>query len=528
MKKIARALISVSDKTGLADFAAGLAALGIEILSTGGTGRLLRDRGLLVRDVSSVTGFPEMLGGRVKTLHPKIHAGILAVRSNAEHREALRTNGIDCIDLVVANLYPFEQTARKAGVTLEELIEEIDIGGPTLVRAAAKNFEDVAVVADPQDYGVVLDELRKNGGGLSRETRWRLARKTFAVTASYDAAISTTLQKRSEAQSGSAPETLPEYFHLSLRKLRDLRYGENPHQKAALYGSSAACGLAAAKQVQGKELSFNNLVDLEAGWRLVGEFPEPATAVIKHSNPCGVATGETLAESSRRALQVDPVSAFGSVIAFNRAMDAETSETIAQLFVEAAVAPGYAPQALSRLSGKKNLRVLEMPADAGRPAAAESDRALRLKTFGGGLLVQTPDDLAARPEDWKCVTRRSPGEEEKQALVFAWRVVKHVKSNAIVFARRGVVVGIGAGQMSRVDSVKVAIAKARELGHSLEGTVVASDAFFPFSDGVEQAAQAGARAIVQPGGSIRDAEVIAAADRLGLAMLFTGVRHFLH
>ncbi len=518
MKKISRALISVSDKTGAADFAAGLAGLGVEILSTGGTGALLRASGVPFREVSAVTGFPEMLGGRVKTLHPRIHAGILAVRSNPEHLEALRAHGIDSIDLVAVNLYPFEQRAQKAGTTLEELIEEIDIGGPTLIRAAAKNFEDVTVVSDPGDYPEVLDDLRKNGRWISRERRWRLARKAFATTAAYDAAISKTLQARVDPASPS----LPEYLHLSLCKLRDLRYGENPHQKAALYGSSAAGGLARAKQLQGKELSFNNLVDLEAGWRLVKEFPEPSTAVIKHTNPCSVATRGALAEASRAALQVDPVSAFGSVMAFNRPVDAETAEAIAQLFVEAIVAPGYAPEALACLAGKKNLRLMEMPAAAG------SDCGLELKTISGGWLVQTSDNLTEELERWKCVTRRRPDPEEIDALRFAWRVVKHVKSNAIVFARRGAIVGVGAGQMSRVDSVNLAVVKARELGHSLEGTVVASDAFFPFPDGVEHAAQAGARAIVQPGGSIRDPEVIAAADRLGLAMLFTGVRHFLH
>lgn len=520
MRKISRALISVSDKSGVAEFAAGLAALSVEILSTGGTASLLRERGLNVRDVSSLTGFPEMLGGRVKTLHPKVHAGILAVRSNPEHQEALRSQGIEPIDLVAVNLYPFEKTAQKPGITLEELIENIDIGGPSLIRSAAKNFEDVTVVTDRADYETVLEELWKNGVTISHETRWRLARKAFATTAAYDAAISTTLQKWPESNRG----TLPDYLHLNFRKLKGLRYGENPHQKAALYADCAVQGrgLAAAKQLQGKELSFNNLVDLEAGWRLVEEFPEPATAVIKHTNPCGIAAAATLADSSRGALQVDPVSAFGSVIAFNRPVDAATAEEIAQIFVEAVIAPGYDSQAIDRLASKKNLRLMDLSVASG------DECSLQLKSIGGGLLVQTPDLLSASPEQWKCVTKRQPSEKEKRALVFAWRVVKHVKSNAVVFAREGVAVGIGAGQMSRVDAVKVAVAKARELGHQLEGTVVASDAFFPFPDGVEAAAGAGASAIVQPGGSVRDAEVIAAADRLGLAMLFTGVRHFLH
>jgi phosphoribosylaminoimidazolecarboxamide formyltransferase/IMP cyclohydrolase len=519
MRKISRALISVRDKSGAAEFAVGLAALGVEILSTGGTAMLLREKGLKVRDVSDLTGFPEMLDGRVKTLHPKVHGAILAMRSNPQHQQQAKAHGIEFIDLVAVTLYPFEKTAAKAGVRFEELIENIDIGGPSMIRSAAKNFEDVAVLVDPSDYPALLEELRQNSGCVSRQTRERLARKAFATTAAYDGAISLTLQKWAEA----APP-LPETLHLSFRKLTDLRYGENPQQKAALYVDPTAQGrgLAAARLLQGKELSFNNLVDLEAAWRLVEEFPEPATAVIKHTNPCGVATGQSLAESTRRALQVDPVSAFGSIIAFNRKVDAASVEEIGQLFVEGMVAPGYEPQALERLSRKKNLRLMDMSATSG------DEYGLQLKTIGGGLLVQTPDTLGAEPERWKCVTERQPTEEEKQALVFAWRVVKHVKSNGIVYAREGVVVGVGAGQMSRVDAVKLAAIKARELGHSLEGTVVASDAFFPFPDGVEESARAGARAIVQPGGSVRDAEVIAAASRLGLAMLMTGVRHFKH
>ncbi len=520
MRKISRALISVSDKTGVVDFAAGLRGLGVEILSTGGTAKLLRETGLAVRDVSELTGFPEMLGGRVKTLHPKIHGGILAIRSNPEHVGQAKAHGIEFIDLVAVNLYPFGTTAVKPGVRFEELIETIDIGGPSMIRSAAKNFEDVTVIVEAGDYAPVLQELRKNTGWISRETRAWLARKAFATTAAYDGAISTTLQRWAE----STPGALPEYLHLNFRKLINLRYGENPHQKAALYADPAAegCGLAAAKQLQGKELSFNNLMDLEAGWRLVQEFTEPATAIIKHTNPCGVATARRLAESARQALKVDPVSAFGSVIAFNRRVDAATAKEIAGLFVEAVVAPGYEAAALEGLAGKKNLRLMDMC------VTASNEYGLELKAIDGGLLVQIPDTLRADPERWKCVTERQPTDEEKLALVFAWRVVKHVKSNAIVYAQEGVVVGVGAGQMSRVDAVKLAATKARELSHSLEGTVVASDAFFPFPDGVEEVARAGATAIVQPGGSVRDAEVISAANRLGLAMLFTGVRHFLH
>jgi phosphoribosylaminoimidazolecarboxamide formyltransferase/IMP cyclohydrolase len=518
MRRVSRALLSVSDKTGVVDFAAGLAELGVEILSTGGTAKLLRESGLKVRDVSDVTGFPEMLDGRVKTLHPKVHGGILAIRSNSQHQRQVAEHHIEFIDLVAVNLYPFEKTAAKPGATLEELIENIDIGGPSMIRSAAKNFHDVAVVVDAQDFSPVLAELRANQGSISGETRARLARKAFATTAAYDGAISTTLQRW--ANGGSLPERL----HLNYRKTMDLRYGENPHQRAALYVDPAVGGrgLASARQLQGKELSFNNLVDLEASWRLVREFDEPTTVIVKHTNPCGVGSAATLRESYQRALDVDPVSAFGSVIALNRPLDAETAEAMSKLFVEAVVAPGYEPVALELLREKKNLRLLDMGTASG------DEEGLQLKVIGGGLLVQSPDTLGARAQDWKCVTHRQPTESEMRGLVFAWRVVKHVKSNAIVYAREGVLVGVGAGQMSRVDSVRLGAAKARELKHPLEGTVVASDAFFPFPDGVEEAARAGATAVVQPGGSVRDQDVIETANRLGLAMMFTGARHFRH
>jgi len=517
MRKISRALISVSDKTGILELASGLMSLDVELLSTGGTAKLLREKGLKVRDVSDLTGFPEMLDGRVKTLHPKVHGGLLAIRSNPQHQAQAREHGIEFIDMVVVNLYPFEETAMKSGVTLEELIENIDIGGPSMLRSAAKNFEDVTVLVDAADYPAVLEELQANGGSISRETRARLARKAFATSAAYDSAISTTLQKMAHGE-------LPETLHLTYRKVMDLRYGENPHQKAALYRSPtvAGRGLAAAPQLQGKELSYNNLVDLEAAWRLVQEFEEPTTAIIKHTNPCGVASGATLVESYRRALEVDPVSSFGSVIAFNRAVNGPTAEELSKLFVEAVVSPGFEAPALERLAGKKNLRLLDMSATAG------DDFGLQLRAVGGGLLVQTPDSLPEQPQLWKCVTERQPSAEETEAMTFAWRVVKHVKSNAIVFASPGVLVSVGAGQMSRVDSVKLAIAKARDLKHALEGTVLASDAFFPFPDGVEEAARAGVTAIVQPGGSVRDNEVIAAANQYHLAMVLTGVRHFSH
>jgi phosphoribosylaminoimidazolecarboxamide formyltransferase/IMP cyclohydrolase len=517
MRKISRALISVSDKAGIVELASALASLGVELLSTGGTAKLLRESGLKVRDVSDLTGFPEMLDGRVKTLHPKVHGGLLAIRSNPQHQAQVAAHGIEYIDMVVVNLYPFEKTAAKPGVSLEELIENIDIGGPSMLRSAAKNFEDVTVLVDAADYAGVMEELRKNEGSISRETRARLARKAFATTAAYDGAISTTLQKAAGAE-------LPDSLHLNYRKAMELRYGENPHQKGALYRRSDAAGrgLAAAPQLQGKELSYNNLVDLEAAWRLVQEFDEAATVIIKHTNPCGAATGVTLVESYRRALDVDPVSAYGSVIAFNQAVDGPTAEELAKLFVEAVVAPGFRPAALERLAGKKNLRLLDMSATTG------DDCGLQLKAVGGGLLVQTPDLMPAQPHLWKCVTEREPTAEEMSALSFAWRVVKHVKSNAIVFARAGVLVGVGAGQMSRVDAVKLGATKARELKHDLVGVVLASDAYFPFPDGLEEAAHAGVTAVVQPGGSVRDNEVIAAANQHHLAMVLTGVRHFSH
>ncbi len=517
MKKITRALISVSDKTGAAEFALGLAALGVEIISTGGTARLLREKGVPVRDVADLTGFPEMLDGRVKTLHPRIHGGVLAIRAKPEHQAALQAHGIEPIDLVAVNLYPFEQVAARPDARFDELIENIDIGGPAMIRSAAKNFEDVTVVVNPADYAPLLEEARQSGGSISRETRWRLARKAFAATAAYDSVISRALEQRAGLE-------WPQHLSLNYEKAMDLRYGENPHQRAALYQDPAARGqgLAFARQLQGKELSFNNLVDLEAAWRLVEEFDEPATAIIKHTNPCGAAVASALAQSYLDALSVDPVSAFGSVIAFNRPLDGPTAEALSKLFVEAAIAPGFTAQSLERLSAKKNLRLIDMS------TTLSDDCGWQLKAIGGGLLVQTPDRLGVNPGEWKRVTVRPPSDDELRALAFAWRVVKHVKSNAIVLARASVLVGVGAGQMSRVDAVRLAVTKARELGHSLQGTVAASDAFFPFPDGLEAAAEAGVTAVVQPGGSVRDQEVIRAADRAGMAMLFTGRRHFRH
>jgi len=525
MPKIQRALLSVTDKRGLPEFARGLAALGVELISTGGTARLLRDSGLAVTDVSAVTGFPEMLDGRVKTLHPAIHGGLLARRGDPGHMEAIAGQGIRPIDLVVVNLYAFEHTAAQPGVKLDELLENIDIGGPSMIRSAAKNFQDVAVVVSPGDYAPVLTEMQASGGELSAPTRWRLAQRAFAATAAYDAAIASTLPRIAEPSPDAVlPEqapALPPTLRVSFEKAADLRYGENPHQQAALYRPAGAApgGLAGAQQLQGKELSYNNLVDLEAAWELVIEFDEPASVIIKHTNPCGAATAPAQPESYRRAFAGDPVSAFGGVLAFNRPLEAETAEEIAKTFVEALIAPEVTPEARERLAAKKNLRLLRM---VGYDRVRDEPQ---WKKISGGLLVQTKDTRALTREDLRVVTERPPSEEEIRALLFAWKLVKHVKSNAIVYAREGQLVGVGAGQMSRVDSVKIGAAKAVL---PLKGTVMASDAFFPFADGVEEGARAGITAVIQPGGSVRDQEVIAAANRLGLAMVFTGVRHFRH
>lgn len=519
---IERALISVYDKAGLVDFARQLAALGIEIVSTGGTARLLREAGVSVRDVAELTGWPEMLGGRVKTLHPKVHGGILFRRDNASDRKQTSEHAISPIDMVVVNLYPFSATASKPGVTAEELIENIDIGGPTMVRSAAKNFESVSVITNPEDYPRVLEELRPSRE-LSLVTRLDLARKAFAQTARYDSEIATQLERLSanhELHLARSAERLPLRLHYALERQQPMRYGENPHQQAALYvpAGRPRAGFAAARQHQGKELSYNNLVDLDAAWLLVREFSAPAVAIIKHNNPCGAAEHANLAEAYRRALACDPISAFGGVIAFNRVLDAETADEVAQLFVECIVAPGYEPAAQKKLASKKNLRLLEMPAEEPVPE-------LELKRILGGVLVQEPDKHELNESELRVVTDRASTDSERQAMRFAWKVCKHVKSNAIVFARDGQTLGIGAGQMSRVDSVKIAVMKAQL---PLAGSVVASDAFFPFPDGVEEAAKGGATAVIQPGGSVRDSDVIAAANRLGMAMLFTGVRHFRH
>ncbi len=509
MPQIHRVLLSVTDKTGIADFARGLVAQGAQLISTGGTARLLRESGIAVTDVSEVTQFPEMMDGRVKTMHPHIAAGILAMRAKPEHMRALTEHGIAPIDMVVVNLYRFEEAAAKPGVTLEELIENIDIGGPTMIRAAAKNYQDVAVVTSPSDYEPILKELNATGA-LSRDTCWRLARQAFGATAAYDAAISARLELVD-----TPAAVLPRELSIRAAKRMDLRYGENPHQQAALY-ASAGHGVAGAQQLHGKELSYNNLVDLDAAWQLAREFNAPAVAIIKHTNPAGCAEQTSLAEAYRQALACDPVSAYGGVIGINREVDAETAQEIARLFVEAIAAPGYSSEALTILTAKKNLRLVSVAPDAD---------ALVVKSISGGFLAQTPDEAKLDRADVIVKTKRPPTADEWEALEFAWKVAKHVKSNAIVYARTGQTLAVGAGQMSRVDSVKLGAMKAVL---PLSGSVVASDAFFPFADGLEEAARNGATAFIQPGGSVRDDDVIAAADRLGVAMVFTGVRHFRH
>ena len=514
---IQRAILSATDKTGLAEFARKLAALGIELISTGGTAKLLRDSGIAVKDISEFTGFPEMLDGRVKTLHPKVHGGILHRRDDPSHVAAIAEYGIQPIDMVVVNLYAFEKTAAKPGVRFEELIENIDIGGPSIIRSAAKNFQHVAIVTSPADYDAIADELQRQRGMLSRETKWRLAQKAFATTAAYDSAIASTLERIPADSFQLESETaFPANVRFTFHKILDLRYGENPHQKAAMYSDGSGVGVANARQLQGKELSYNNIVDLQAAWDLAQEFDEPVCAIIKHTNPCGTATGSTLAQAYQRALECDPVSAFGGVIGVNRPVDLPAAEEMHKLFLEVIAAPAFDEAAKAKFASKKNLRLVEV---------VPANQKWILKNVSGGMLIQDNDTRALADADLKVVTQRPPTPEETRALLFAWKVCKHVKSNAIVYARDGQTVGVGAGQMSRVDAAKIGAMKAQL---PLKGTVAASDAFFPFPDGVEEISKAGATAIIQPGGSQRDPEVIAAADRLGIAMLFTGVRHFRH
>lgn len=511
---IKRALISVSDKTGLLDFAKFLADCNVAILSTGGTAKALRDAGIAVTEVSEHTGFPEIMDGRVKTLHPKIHGGILAIRNNDTHKKALSEHGIDTIDLVVINLYPFEETVAK-GADFETCIENIDIGGPSMVRSAAKNHESVTIVTDPNDYTTVIEEMKANNNATSLKTRKILAAKAYSKTAAYDAAISGWFN----AQNGTL---FPQNLTLAGSLRQSLHYGENPHQKAAFYATGEATGtLAGARQVQGAELSYNNLNDVSAAFELVREFDKPAVVIVKHANPCGVAVGANIVEAFTKALACDPVSAYGGIIATNRPLTGEFCEALGKLFLEVMIAPDADEKARGVLSTRKKLKLL-LAGNVEKPAAK-----MTVKTISGGFLYQE-DDVLVTSAELKTVTRSAPSKPQVEDLLFAFTVAKHVKSNTIVLARDGATVGIGAGQMSRIDSTRIACWKAKEAGLETAGCVLASDAFFPFADNVEMAAQAGISAIVQPGGSMRDEEVVAAADKHNIAMVFTGIRHFRH
>lgn len=551
LRKIKRALISVSDKTGIVEFARELSNFGVEIISTGGTAKTLRDAGLNVTEVAEITDFPEMMDGRVKTLHPKIHGAFLALRDNEEHTAAMEKHGIKPIDLVVINLYPFEQTIEKENVSLEQAVEQIDIGGPAMIRSASKNWRDVAVVTDARLYEDVLAEMKKNDGALSMQTRQRFAALAYTRTSYYDLAISGFLaeqlsqedldflepynpfgnlaffeieqeevfdEKTVEAESD---EQLSERVTIELAKVADLRYGENPHQKAALYETGEAGGIAHAEQLHGKEMSFNNYVDAEAAWNLVQDFDDLTCAVIKHTNPSGVGKGETNAEAYLRALATDPVSAFGSIVAFNQKVDAAAAVEVNKVFTEVVLAPEFDPEALKVFKKKKNLRLLKVQKN-------ESADPFEYRSISGGFLVQNRDVLKVTADDLNVVSERKPTDEEVRAMLFAWKVCKHVKSNAIIFTNEVQTVGVGAGQMNRVDSVRIAAMRAKKTELDLENTVLASDAFFPFRDNVDEAAKFGISAIIQPGGSKRDAESIEAANEHGLAMVFTGYRHFKH
>jgi phosphoribosylaminoimidazolecarboxamide formyltransferase / IMP cyclohydrolase len=550
LRNIKRALISVSDKTGIVDFARELGSFGVEIISTGGTAKALRDASITVRDVSEITGFPEMMDGRVKTLHPRVHGGLLAIRDNPDHILAMKQNGIEPIDMVVVNLYPFAETIMSEGVTREEAIEQIDIGGPAMIRSAAKNARDVAVVVLTSSYDDIIYEMRSRDGALSFATRKRLAHEAFQQTAIYDMMISSYLESEGRpapfgiasggggayfssttgrgaiipadvADEFSVEEfrgQLPGGMSWTIGKLTDLRYGENPHQIAALYRMSQRGGVANAEVLSGKEMSFNNYVDADAAWALVSDFEHTACAIIKHTNPAGVGLGKTTAEAYKKALATDPVSAFGGIVAFNQAADADAAKEVSKIFTEVLIAPDYDPDALEILKAKKNLRVLRLKKE-------RASRKLEFRQISGGMLVQTADDHKLDQQQLNVVTKRQPSEEEIRALMFAWTVCKHTKSNAIVYANDGQTVGVGAGQMSRVDSVRIGAMRANL---PLKGSVLASDAFFPFRDGLDEAAKHGITAVIQPGGSIRDEEVIAAADEHGLAMVFTGIRHFKH
>jgi phosphoribosylaminoimidazolecarboxamide formyltransferase / IMP cyclohydrolase len=547
LRKINRALISVSDKSGVIDFARALKQLGVQIISTGGTARSLREAGIDVTDVSDITGFPEMMDGRVKTLHPKIHGAFLALRDNDQHVKSMRDHGIEPIDLVVVNLYPFESTVAKEGVTLEEAVENIDIGGPAMIRSASKNWRDVAVVTDARLYPQIIEEMSANDGSLSLETRQRLAALAYTRTASYDLAISSYLSRQlsdedlelleplnplgslmfidTDAEDDGAENQvhrLPESIDINLRKVTDLRYGENPHQTAALYQEGVLSGIVGATQLHGKEMSFNNYVDTEAAWNLVRDFSETAVAIIKHTNPSGLGTGESNDEAYKRALSTDPVSAFGGIVAFNRTVDRAVAESVNEVFTEVVVAPSYEADALELLKTKKNLRVLQAQSDS------EIESLLEFKQISGGFLVQDKDLHQLSEADLQSVTEKRPTANEIKALMLAWSVCKHVKSNAIVFANDTQTLGVGAGQMNRVDSVRIAAMRAERFNLPLKGSVLASDAFFPFRDNIDEAAKYGVSAIIQPGGSVRDEECIAAANEHGISMVFTGIRHFKH
>jgi phosphoribosylaminoimidazolecarboxamide formyltransferase/IMP cyclohydrolase len=521
------ALISVSDKTGILEFAQALHGLGVRLLSTGGTAKLLADAGLPVTEVAELTGFPEMLDGRVKTLHPKVHGGLLARRDVPAHMAALAQHGIDTIDLLVVNLYPFEATVAKPGCTLEDAIENIDIGGPAMVRSAAKNWKDVGVLTDASQYAPALAELKAEGQ-LSRKTKFAFSVAAFNRISQYDGAISDYL---SGLQEDGKQALFPAQSNGRFIKLQDLRYGENPHQQAAFYRDlyPAPGSLVSAKQLQGKELSYNNIADADAAWECVKSFDTPACVIVKHANPCGVAIGKDAHEVYSKAFKTDPTSAFGGIIAFNRPLDRAAAEVVSKQFVEVLLAPGYAPEALEVFKSKVNVRILEIALPPGGKSAWEQGRnAVDVKRIGSGLLMQTADNRELSIEELKVVTKKQPTPQQLQDLLFAWKVAKYVKSNAIVFCADGMTMGVGAGQMSRLDSARIASIKAQHANLSLQGTAVASDAFFPFRDGLDVVVDAGASCVIQPGGSMRDQEVIAAADERGVAMVFSGVRHFRH
>jgi phosphoribosylaminoimidazolecarboxamide formyltransferase/IMP cyclohydrolase len=515
LRTIQNALISVSDKSGIVEFAKQLQRWNVRIISTGGTLAALRDGGVEARSISEVTGFPEILDGRVKTLHPKIHGALLGIPSNPRHRDQLTEFEIEPIDLVVVNLYPFEQTVEKGGVSLDDAVEQIDIGGPTMLRAAAKNFREKTVIVNPAKYPSIIEEMKSNGGAVSEATRFALAKEVFLHTSRYDTVISEFFI----SQNGTtAHNALPEILTISSKKAETLRYGENPHQQAALYGDF----LSIFKKLHGKELSFNNIVDIQSAAALAEEFEEPAAVIVKHTNPCGAGSGATLTDAYDKAFATDTKSAFGGIVAFNRPVTAETARRIDAVFTEVVIAPRFESDALEFLKKKKDRRLVE------QTSPISSRARLELRSVAGGFLAQSPDNVTLAPDRLSVVTKRQPTADERSAMMFAWSVAKHVKSNAIVYARSDRAIGIGAGQMSRFDSSKIAVLKAREMGLDLTGTAVASDAFFPFADGLLEAVRAGATAVIQPGGSIRDEEVIAAANEHNIAMIFTGIRHFKH